>query len=326
MNIVTLYRTVLNSRESSLHWCQSRSLIPMQKNCPECSLPMCYDSNRGVVGRWRCRKEHWTEKHIKRKRKRKRIEIEISAADGTWFSEARISLQKIFLLTYCWSRRFNYEQTITECHSIEILEYERLSYNTITDWFSFCRETIMNALDLLYEKTGLIGGEGHTVEIDETKVGKRKYNRGRMVEGSWIFGMIDIGTQESRKSEGDYRLEICQDNKRDEETLIPYIQKHVKPGTTIHSDCWKAYINLEKYGFKHATVNHSKEFVSVDGVHTQHIESSWRTLKRSLQNIHKEQLAEHICEHLWRRECKYSKKDTFNTLINDISRLYNPNV
>ena len=41
-------------------------------------------------------------------------------------------------------------------------------------------ENYMNALDLLYENTGLIGGEGHTVEIDETKVGKRKYNRGRM--------------------------------------------------------------------------------------------------------------------------------------------------
>ena len=86
MNIVTLYRTVLNSRESSIHWCQFRSLIPMQKNCPECSLPMYYDSNRGVVGRWRSRKEHWAEKHIKRKIKRKRIEFEISAADGIWFS------------------------------------------------------------------------------------------------------------------------------------------------------------------------------------------------------------------------------------------------
>ena len=28
-----------------------------------------------------------------------------------------------------------------------------------------------------------IGGEGIVVEIDETKMGKRKYNRGHMVEG-----------------------------------------------------------------------------------------------------------------------------------------------
>ena len=37
-------------------------------------------------------------------------------------------------------------------------------------------ENYMNALDLLYENTGLIGGERHTVEIHETKVGKRKNN------------------------------------------------------------------------------------------------------------------------------------------------------
>ena len=31
-----------------------------------------------------------------------------------------------------------------------------------------------------------IGGLGTVVEIDESKFGKRKYNRGRMVEGTWV--------------------------------------------------------------------------------------------------------------------------------------------
>ena len=38
-----------NSCESSLHWSQSHSLIPMQRNYPEFSLPIYYDINRGVV-------------------------------------------------------------------------------------------------------------------------------------------------------------------------------------------------------------------------------------------------------------------------------------
>lgn len=183
---------------------------------------------------------------------------------------------------------------------------EKISDETIADWYSYCREVTIDALDRLYDKTGMIGGEGHIVEIDETKIGKRKYNRGRMVEGSWIFGMIDITT----KNEADYRLEICEDNRRNEENLLKYIKKHIKPGTTIYSDCWSAYVNLEQHGYKHYTVNHSVESVS-----------SWRDLKRKLHGTHKDQLGEYLCAYLWRRECRKRGKDAFEELIDNISVL-----
>ena len=37
-------------------------------------------------------------------------------------------------------------------------------------------------------------------------------------------------------------------DKRDGATLLPLIEKHIAPGTTIISNCWKAYCNLEKHG------------------------------------------------------------------------------
>lgn len=77
------------------------------------------------------------------------------------------------------------------------------------------------------------------MEVDECKIGRRKYERGRIVEGSWIFGMIVRGQST------DYRLEICPDNKRDATTLLKIIKKYVAPGTEIHSDCWKGYKDLE---------------------------------------------------------------------------------
>ena len=46
-----------------------------------------------------------------------------------------------------------------------------------------------------------IGGLGKTVEIDESKFGaKRKYKRGRVSEGPWVFGVVDRGSQKHLSS------------------------------------------------------------------------------------------------------------------------------
>ena len=48
-------------------------------------------------------------------------------------------------------------------------------------------------------------------------------------------------------------------------TLLKHIQEWIEPGSTIVSDYWKAYSNLSKCGYIHKTVNHSVEFVSLEG-------------------------------------------------------------
>ena len=51
---------------------------------------------------------------------------------------------------------------------------------------------------------------------------------------------------------------------RTRETLVGCIKANILPGTTIISDCWKAYNGIEEiegYKFKHLTVNHSENFV-----------------------------------------------------------------
>ncbi|CAF1096510.1 unnamed protein product [Brachionus calyciflorus] len=116
-------------------------------------------------------------------------------------------------------------------------------------------------MDQLYDRDGKIGGPGHVVEIDESKVGKRKYNVGRIIEGSWILGMIDLGTNENPNAEGEFILEICPGNSRDGETLLALINKHVAKGSTIITDCWKSYNGLENDGFEHLRVNHNYNFV-----------------------------------------------------------------
>lgn len=62
------------------------------------------------------------------------------------------------------------------------------SSETVADIFSFYREICGIAVDKLYEDKGLIGSPGIIVGIDEIKIGKCKYERGRLKEVSWIFG------------------------------------------------------------------------------------------------------------------------------------------
>ena len=103
------------------------------------------------------------------------------------------------------------------------------------------------------------------MEIDESKIGGRKYHRGHHVEGQWVFGGIDRQTG---------KVFLVPVEKRDQETLIPLIKSWILPHSTIISDCWKAYNVLNQEGYEHLTVNHSLHFKDpASGAHTNTIES-----------------------------------------------------
>lgn len=96
------------------------------------------------------------------------------------------------------------------------------------------------------------------MEIDEAKVGVRKYNRGRVVPGHWVIGMIERGDQAK------YRLKVIPDNRRDAATLLPIIQEYVAPRTTIMTDDWRAYHQLANIGeaYEHHIVVHAHNFIA----------------------------------------------------------------
>ena len=146
-------------------------------------------------------------------------------------------------------------------------------------------------------KDDVIGGVGETVEIDESKLFKRKYHKGRVLsmQEGWVFGGICRRTK---------RRFVVRVPDRSEETLLPIIQAHIKPGTHIMSDEWKAYYNLDKHGYIHQKINHSKRFVDEfdRNIHTQRIENSWRYLKATYpKNGTSESLRDgYIHEYLYR--------------------------
>ncbi|OQS54049.1 hypothetical protein EHP00_1629 [Ecytonucleospora hepatopenaei] len=134
----------------------------------------------------------------------------------------------------------------------------------------------------------VIGGPGIIVEIDESKFGKRKYNRGHRVDGVWVLGMIERTPEKL--------IVLIPVENRNNETLITIIRRHVAPGSVIYSDQWRGYNSLFEY-YTHKTVNHSKHFVDpLTGIHTNFIEGNWAPIK---QNIYKKWRTKKIFGYHW---------------------------
>ena len=222
---------------------------------------------------------------------------------NSWFSRSHLSLQDILELTFLWSEEL----------PIKIVsKWMGISKKTVIDWYNFCRDVCAEYLNSRNEK---IGGPGKVVQIDEAKFGKRKYNRGRLIEGRWVLGGIERGT-------GRMFLKIVPS--RDAATLLPIIIANVKRGTTIHTDEWRSYARLQRRGFVHLTVNHSVNFVDpLTGAYTQTIESAWSRAKAKYRRIHstsKELFPSYLIEYIWRSE--HGRTTPFATFINCILATY----
>lgn len=108
-----------------------------------------------------------------------------------------------------------------------------------------------------------------------------------------MFGLM--GVKDKRR-----RVVLKLVEKRSRRHLVPLIRQHVKSGSAIISDEWRAYKNvLTNMGYKHYTVNHSKFFVDPQtGSHTQHIERAWKTIKGHVRRLRGNRTESLLEEHL----------------------------
>ena len=135
----------------------------------------------------------------------------------------------------------------------------------------------------LYKPSEKIGGRNEIVEIDESKIAKRKYNKGHKVEGAWVIGGIQKSRLKNKIKNENKKLFLLPVEERNIENINEIIKKYVKKGTTIYADCWKGYNDLKNIGYKHKTVNHKKHFKDPEtNVHTNTIEGTWNGLKQSM--------------------------------------------
>lgn len=200
--------------------------------------------------------------------------------------------------------------------AISISSSLEVDKNTVSSYHKLFR-TYLKGKQLLNKKNK-IGGRNCIVEIDETKIGRRKYNRGHKVEGVWMIGGIERSKLKNNVKNENKKLFMCSIKTRDSDSIKNIILKHVKKGTTIYTDLWKGYSNLNKIGYKHGTVNHKKYFKDpVTKVHTNNIESLWNAVKHTIpiRNRNKKYIALHLKEFQWRK--RYKEQNIWRQFLKD---------
>ncbi|XP_064459345.1 uncharacterized protein LOC135369758 [Ornithodoros turicata] len=281
--------------------------------CRLCNRPATLFSPATGTARWRCRNHghNWGE----------------SVFHDSMFRKYKIPLRLALKLMHIFAHdRHTYKYLTLECSRTA----RKIADRTIVRWLSLCRSVVSVAIQRQIAAEGKIGGRGKIVEIDESLFGKRKYHRGRVRKGHWVLGMVEREVNPNAKRKGGkLRVVVCPNNKRDKATLIPLIRRYIKRGTTIITDCWGGYRNLETLGenpeqwrrrgrrkyYTHKVVNHRVEFVTGPNreVHTQTIESTWRVLKRSLHRggPQRKDIQRYLDEQLWRRHVQRMGLDPF---------------
>ncbi|XP_078361798.1 uncharacterized protein LOC144646145, partial [Oculina patagonica] len=287
--------TLIQSCHAIFTFLVDRGLLAARRKC-SCGNEMVL---RGVTSddgyHWECPVNHC--------RKRKSIRA------GSFFEGSNIPLQQWLYIIFLSS---------IEESNRNVAQLTRLSLPTVV--------TVLQSLrDICSEKilqgNIKLGGRGKTVEIDESMFSHgRKDNRGQIERGTWVFGMVERGTDRA------LTFRVPESSREARGTKL--LQQFVEPGTLIiSSDKFSPDFNLNSIGYIHL-VNNSKKFVDpYTGAHTNTIKGVWSQIKRKLRAMNgalpiRSKLPEYLDEFNWR---KCYPGDPFDNLLADIAEFCPPN-
>ena len=280
-----LFLTYLfTDKELSIQFLTDVGLLLSKFTCPKCGNDMARYADLSLKDgyRFRCRRKIYGSK----------CSVSVSIRHGSWFHNSNLTLGEVMKLTYDIVRRVP-ANTIQQ-------EYQ-FSSSTVAHWGQYCKEVM---LEYVKGSSQRIGGPNKTVEIDESKFGRRKHGKGEQ----WVFGGVE-------RESGKTFLVPVEDRTAD--TLMDVISDWIEPGTTVISDCSLAYRGLEEYGYTHEIVHRTIGFVDQQtGAHINTIRSTWRHVKAYLNTYNKKKdYIYDLAQYMFTARCRAENVDEFTKFI-----------
>jgi len=272
----------LYDEDKAIEFCQSNNLIPKEKVCcKKCNMSIRKEGNYYY---WKCQHQKIS---IRIKTMFQNIKMKI----GTYLQVLLLFWLKVSQIN------ISFITGISE-HSISVLlENIRKVFKKI-----------------YYKKDNVIGGFRRVIEVDETLLRKRKYNKGRVKPQQWIVGGIERTLDKNIKP----KVFLEKVKNRNKETLSNVIRRRIAKNSRIHTDEWKGY-QLKNEEYEHLTVNHSKNFVDpITKCHTNGVEAMWSRFKKFLPKfgIKNEKIDDYCAEY----EFRNNYNNNFITFLQTISQ------
>jgi hypothetical protein len=141
---------------------------------------------------------------------------EVPVTKGTIFYKSVIQINYCLYICYLWAKGIEV---------MKIADIAGVNYRTVRRIVDRLYFIVGEILQEMHQK---IGGPGVVVEIDESKFGKRKYNRGHPVDGVWIVGGVEKTPER--------KIFLVKVRSRSGPVLRDIIINNVHPGSIIHTD------------------------------------------------------------------------------------------
>lgn len=221
--------------------------------------------------------------------------IKIVIYKNTIFDGIKINIKEVLNLLYSFACR----RSIGDAS-----ETLNLSKHTVMAFYKLFRASICFFLEKYSVK---MGGSGVVIHFDETPITSRHGNTGRFMTSNtvWAVGAVDIVNRSCF-------LKFLPSRSRAD--LYYFINEWILPNSVIHTDSLASYHTLSSLGFTHFSVNHSRNLVGPDGIHTNWIEGIFGAMKKMMRkydsnwsgvenlNLHLSEFCFRYCYDMWNRK------------------------